>query len=294
MQRVTDWLVDHLDEPFDLDKLAALTHFSPFHFHRVYTAMMGERVAETVRRMRLQRAGVLLYSSNLPIMTIARKSGYGSVQAFTRVFSQAYGIGPAQYRKHATQALAMANARNNPANLLEMPMNRAFTDTDLEKAFVHMKAEIVTLAAVPAIAYRHHGSYQTIGNSFQKLTAWAAGRHLLGPTTKMYGIYYDMPDSKPERELLSDACISVPVSFNLEGAPPGLSLTHTPDGLAAQTVFKGPYADLPMAYAWLFKTWLPDNGYEPGDQPALEEYLNDPRTTAPTELLTAVSIPVKG
>jgi hypothetical protein len=29
-------------------------------------------------------------------------------------------------------------------------------------------------------------------------------------------------------------------------------------------------------------------GEEPGSEPALEEYLNDPRTTHPTELLTAV------
>ncbi len=59
MQRVADWLVDHLDQPFDLDRLAELAHFSPYHFHRVYSVAMGEPVAETVRRMRLHRAAWL-------------------------------------------------------------------------------------------------------------------------------------------------------------------------------------------------------------------------------------------
>jgi AraC-like DNA-binding protein len=63
MQRVTDWLVQHLDQPFDLDRLAELAHFSPYHFHRVYTVVMGEPVAETVRRMRLHRAAVQLVTT---------------------------------------------------------------------------------------------------------------------------------------------------------------------------------------------------------------------------------------
>ena len=54
---------------------------------------------EAVRRMRLHRAAVLLATTNQPIAEIAKKSRYGSVQAFGRVFRGTYGLPPAQYRQ---------------------------------------------------------------------------------------------------------------------------------------------------------------------------------------------------
>ena len=47
------------------------------------------------------------------------------------------------------------------------------------------------------------------------------------------------------------------------------------------------------AYAWLYGVWLPASGREPADAPGLEEYLNDPRDTAPTELLADMFLPLK-
>ena len=61
----------------------------------------------------------------------------------------------------------------------------------------------------------------------------------------------------------------------------------------ARLVHKGPYADLDVAYAWLYHNWLPQSGREPGDAPCFEEYLNDPRSLPPQEWLTAVNLPLK-
>ncbi|MRT33187.1 helix-turn-helix transcriptional regulator, partial [Xylella fastidiosa subsp. multiplex] len=44
---VADPTADHR-----LEDLAALAHFSPFHFHRIYQGVAGETVAATVRRVR--------------------------------------------------------------------------------------------------------------------------------------------------------------------------------------------------------------------------------------------------
>ena len=44
--------------PWRLGDLAREANFSPFHFHRVYRAMRGETVAETIRLARLRRAGL--------------------------------------------------------------------------------------------------------------------------------------------------------------------------------------------------------------------------------------------
>src|SRR5260221_14768984 len=97
LERVSTWLVDHLDETVDLRRLADVACMSPYHFHRIYHAMQGETAAETVRRLRLHRAAVELITGGLPVPRIALRAGYASQEAFTRSFKAAYGTPPARY-----------------------------------------------------------------------------------------------------------------------------------------------------------------------------------------------------
>ena len=59
IERARDYLLSHLDEDIDLARMARVANFSPYHFHRVYVAVIGETVAETVRRNRLNRAAIV-------------------------------------------------------------------------------------------------------------------------------------------------------------------------------------------------------------------------------------------
>jgi AraC family transcriptional regulator len=65
-------------------------------------AMYGETIAATVRRLRLHRAGGHLANGSMPITEIAERSGYSSLQSFSRTFRAAFGMPPAQYRKQGT------------------------------------------------------------------------------------------------------------------------------------------------------------------------------------------------
>ena len=56
---------------------------------------------------------------------------------------------------------------------------------------------------------------------------------------------------------------------------------------------KGPYADMRGSYQFLYGTWLPQSGREPADAPCVEEYLNTPRDTAPTELTSDIYLPLR-
>ncbi|WP_293450939.1 AraC family transcriptional regulator [Planktotalea sp.] len=51
--RVSTYIHENLDAPLDLDTLADVAAMSRFHWHRVYRAVMGETVAQTVKRLRL-------------------------------------------------------------------------------------------------------------------------------------------------------------------------------------------------------------------------------------------------
>ena len=56
LRRVIAHVHDHLDEPLDLNALAEIACLSPHHWHRIYHAMFGETLANTVKRLRLHRA----------------------------------------------------------------------------------------------------------------------------------------------------------------------------------------------------------------------------------------------
>jgi AraC family transcriptional regulator len=46
------------------------------------------------------------------------------------------------------------------------------------------------------------------------------------------------------------------------------------------------------AYEWLYGTWLVQSGREAADAPVFEEYLNNPKETAPADLHTEICLPL--
>jgi len=60
MHRVTEYIDQHLDQFLDLETLAEVAHFSPFHFHRLFSALMGETLGAYLRRRRCEVAATRL------------------------------------------------------------------------------------------------------------------------------------------------------------------------------------------------------------------------------------------
>ncbi|MBZ5538496.1 MAG: AraC family transcriptional regulator [Acidobacteriia bacterium] len=58
-----DFIDSNLAEEISLAKLASIACFSPYHFHRIFSALVGEPPAEYVRRLRLEKAAGLLVNN---------------------------------------------------------------------------------------------------------------------------------------------------------------------------------------------------------------------------------------
>ena len=272
LERVFLWLADHLDDTPDLTRLAEVACLSPYHFHRVYRAMQGETAADTVRRLRLHRAAVELITGELPIPRVARRAGYGSQEAFTRAFKAAYGVPPARYRASF------------------VPPRTAHRLEDAMEATTTYEATIRTTPALRVAALAHRGEYQSVGSTFERLMALAAGQGLLGPDTRTFGIYYDDPSATPVSALRSDACVVIPDGRTPTG---DLHLKEIRGGRYATVLHVGPYAELDRPYRWLYGTWLAQSGEEPADAPTVEAYLNDARVVPPTGLETEIWLPLR-
>ena len=86
MHRVVAYIDAHLDGPLDLNTLAEVAHFSQFHFHRLFSAWMGETLGDYLRRRRLEIAAMRLASQpRTAILNIALSTGFGSAEAFAFV-----------------------------------------------------------------------------------------------------------------------------------------------------------------------------------------------------------------
>ena len=108
----------HLDEALSLEDLAAVAHFSPYHFQRIFSAFMGEPVHGYIRRLRLERAAAMLKTQPKgSISEIALRSGYDTPSAFNKAFRKMFKISPRAFRKgHGSiPALAGHSAGISPA-----------------------------------------------------------------------------------------------------------------------------------------------------------------------------------
>jgi AraC family transcriptional regulator len=130
VMRVVDYIWKNSERDIDVNHLAEVAHFSPYHFHRIYREMMHENVNATVRRLRLHKASNMLLQSDKKIEDIALSCGYGAVESFTRAFKKTYDYSPAQYRQERRKALAMPC--HLPDTLRTYPMSHPIEIVDLE------------------------------------------------------------------------------------------------------------------------------------------------------------------
>jgi AraC family transcriptional regulator len=271
LDRVIDYIHDHLDDDLDLNRLAEVACLSPYHWHRIYHGMLGETVAATARRLRLHRAAGELIRTSARLQDIAVACGLNSVQSFSRVFRSAFGISPGEYRSRGSHITLTSQRKDS---------------------FTHMyEVTIKEIPAMKALTVSHTGPYMQISRAFDHLGGWLGAHGMMMPGMRMIAIYYDDPALVPEDKLRSAAGVVLPEGKTIESP---FDSTEIRGGTYAVLRHKGPYAELSGAYHWLYGQWLPQSGKEAADTPAFEEYLNTPRDTAPPDLITDICLPLRG
>ena len=99
IEDVLRYIREHITEPLDRETLADVAGFSVPHFHRVFTAHVGESAISYVRRIRLERAARKLRMGAVDITEVALAAGYDSHAAFSKAFKQQFGLSPREFRQ---------------------------------------------------------------------------------------------------------------------------------------------------------------------------------------------------
>lgn len=272
--RVIDYMYQHIEDNLDVNTLADVALMSPYHFHRIYRELARENINSTVRRLRLQHAASALIRSDVSLPSIAKQVAYGSAEAFSRAFSKEFGESPSEYR------LSRQGAENRQPFVATLP--------NAKQEYSPMyEVKITDFSGVDLIALEHRGDYMNISQVFEKLAILAGNKGLFGTESRWFGIYYHDPKTVEEKTLRAHACLSLHSDTPLETDLP-IERIKIQGGKCATLLFKGAYAELEKPYDWFFGQWLPRSGYEAADFPCFEEYLNDAKTTPPSDLLTNI------
>jgi AraC family transcriptional regulator len=86
------------EEPLSLATLAAAAAMSPYHFLRIFRAVVGMTPHRFILHTRLYRAALQLRRSSESISTIAFAAGFGDLSTFNRRFRQVTGQTPSAFR----------------------------------------------------------------------------------------------------------------------------------------------------------------------------------------------------
>ncbi|MCX6560857.1 MAG: AraC family transcriptional regulator [Candidatus Aminicenantes bacterium] len=297
INRVIDHIDKHIGEPLRLEDLARVANFSPFHFHRVFGALVGETVNSWVQRRRGEMAAAaLLANAATPITTIAIDYGYLGSDAFARAFRDRFGMsasewrtgGAEEWRKNRQTDRKDGQAGDGASGYDGGEITatrRPFMDKSKFKVEVREAPEMTVAYA------RHIGPFQGMGEAFQKLMRWAGPRGLLRfPQTKVLGVYHDSPEITETDKLRSDACITVPAETKVDGEIGKMTI---PGGLFA--VAHAEIAPDEFGQAWdaLMRDWFPESGYQPDDRLCYELYLNEPQNHPEGKFIIEIHEPIR-
>lgn len=99
LERALIYIEHHLFGSIQLIEVAGQACCSLFHFHRMFSAVMGESLAEYIRKRKMTEAARKLFSTKKGILELSLDMGYNSQEAFTRAFKDSYGTTPGRFRK---------------------------------------------------------------------------------------------------------------------------------------------------------------------------------------------------
>lgn len=291
INRVIDYIQANLAGDLSLAKLSEVAAFSPFYFHRIFKSMVGENLGSFIRRVRVEKAAALLLSNPArPITQVALECGFSSPAAFAKVFRESFGMSATDWLRaggnlkskddktesNPGEAVGKVRMAAVPATRILDPVSGNWAwrlDMDASEA----KIEVRDVPEMHVAYLRHIGPYAgdtaLFGRLFERLFSWAGPRGLVGPGTKVLTIYEDDPKITDEAKLRMDVAITVPVATAADGE---IGTRTIPGGAYAI----GHFEILPDQYgeAWdaMCGQWFCESGYQPGDGPCLEVYLNDP------------------
>ncbi len=283
IDRVMLYIEANLTEKISLAEVAEVSHFSAFHFHRIFSAITGETVNDYIARRRLECAiNRLIFKTDLSVTQVALESGFSSSANFSKAVKLHFGFSPTEIRNPAkikdSKIGKISSKYGKEFNPSDLYPNRITTDVINESKLesINMNIEVREVSNQRVCTWASEGGYQpeAIYAAWDKLIDWAINNGIKPTQQKRFAFAYDNPAITPIDKCRYEA--SIVIASEVQVNPP-FKTSEIPAGKYAVLYYKGSPEDTLKAQMSIYSDWLPDSGFEPDDFPLLENYLNDVR-----------------
>ena len=261
LNKTMDYIEAHLSGEIDYEQLARLACCSSYHSQRMFAYMAGVSLGEYIRRRRMSVAAADLQGGE-KVLEVALKYGYQSPTAFNRAFQSVHGLPPSALRETGASVKAFP------------PLH--FT---------------ITIKGVEQMEYRieKRGPFRVVGVStaidkdmeknFDKIPLFWGQAAADGVIEKLAG----MMDAQPMGILGVCACTGeeewrywIAAASTRQDA--ALEEFTVPAAVWAVFPGSGTNQSIQELERRVLTEWLPSSGYEYGNAPDIEVYLNaDPQ-----------------
>jgi AraC family transcriptional regulator len=287
VNRAIDHIVRNLAQPLRLEEVSSAACFSPFHFHRIFKALLGETLNQFVKRQRLERALQLMsHAPQRSLTDVALDCGFSSSSDFSRTFKQRYGLPPSKFDLESFRSArrdefeSVLSRQDGSPRLATLPAGQ--NPDGFEVKLRDLPAR--TVAYIRVLAPYREGVAQA---ACERLLAWAIERGLADG--QWLGYMWEEP------EIVDLADCRYDVALVVDDVEPAGEIGRFgfPPMRVAEVVLSGDIALEARAIDWIYKTWLPHSGYVPDDQPAFEAWIGRPFAYGNKHFEIACQLPVK-
>lgn len=268
IRKITTYINNHLFEDIDTKSLISMSMLSEFHFRRVFKSVTGENLATYIQRLRLEQIAHILISTDHTLDQIVRQTNYQTKFGLSKAFRKHFGISTLVYRKKYRQTTT-----NHKLLQIEPEIRSVY---NMNVLFVEV-----------GDSYKNRKKYQF---KWDRLSHHMEQNKLELSNSKFVSISLDDPLITPTEKCRFYLGVIIPNNTEIETE---LNVLQVPKGLYAVFRHTGNYISLHQLYRTIYEEWFPLSSYRPKGTLTFEKYINSPRTTKMSELITEVYIPVE-
>lgn len=264
----------NLDQELNLETIAKIGNYSPFHLHRIFKAITNETINEYITRKRIEKAAsILLRKREITISELSLQYGFNSNSSFTRTFKKFYGISPKEFRQKYPDKFSKIGKMDSKNRQENGIFDQYICNINNHENWIKMKAKI-EIKEMPKLdlAYISQIGHNGMQNAYSKLIKWANSKRLLeNENLKIVTIYHDsFKITEPEKVRMS-ACISLKEKVEVDGE---IGLTTVERGRFIVGHFEIQINEFEKSWSGLF-IWMSENGYKKADRNPYAIYYND-------------------
>ena len=252
------YIEEHLTDEIDMEQLGRIACCSSYHFQRMFTYMAGLPLSEYIRRRKMSLAAVDLQGKDMKIIDAAARYGYSSPTAFNRAFQSVHGIAPSALKKEGVSVKSFP------------PITFKITVKGVEEMNYRIETkEAFRIVGVSVPLEKDiEKNFAVIPAKWGEISADGTLQRLIGMmNTEPHGVLgvSTCNDTEPWRYYIAVSSSQAAESLE-EYTVPGATWAIFPGSGTNQSI-----QELERR---IVTEWLPTSGYEYGNAPDVEVYLN--------------------